>query len=245
MDPDFRGQIGVLLRNRGDQVFVVEKGMRIAQLIFSQVEIPNFEIVDQLSGTKRGEGGFGSTGLKGKGLGTDDYDAHQRELDEYYMTIVLATAERSRCVRGVKKIDGHYQRDDRGKLVGQTRKFGCIIVKGDNIIAIGFNDQYPGSLKCEDVGCLREESGIASGTQLEKCRAMHAEWWAITNLTKNVGGASAEGATMYVNAEPCEICAKIIAGLKIDTLVLLEGVYPTNGLNILKEAGVNVRYVKL
>ena len=50
---------------------------------------------------------------------------------------------------------------------------------------------------------------------------------------------------MYLNAEPCEICAKIITGTGIETVILLEGIYPTNGIKILKEAGINIRYVKL
>lgn len=245
IDPDFRGEAGVLLRNRGAVPFLVEKNMRIAQLIFSKTEIPVLEETRELPLTTRGAGGFGSTGLFGSGLGTEEYDQQLRKTDQYYMKVVLAAAERSVCVRGVKKTDGKYERDDEGNLVGQTRKFGCIIVKDDNIIAQGFNDQYPGSLKCAEVGCLREALKIPSGTKLETCRAMHAEWWAITNLCRSGAGASTAGATIYVNTEPCEICAKIITGLGIDTAVFLEGVYPANGISILREAGINIRFVKL
>ncbi|OGM89696.1 hypothetical protein A3J77_01690 [Candidatus Wolfebacteria bacterium RBG_13_41_7] len=161
------------------------------------------------------------------------------------MRVVLAIADRSTCVRGVKKVNGIYERDEKGKLIGQTRKFGAIIVKNDNIVAQGFNDQYPGSRKCVELGCLREEMKIASGTQIEKCRAMHAEWWAITNATKMDSPPSLKEATLYVNAEPCEICSKIIAGTGIDTVVMLEGVYPANGIQILRNAGINIRYAKL
>ena len=63
VDPDFRGEAGILLRNRGEKTFVVEKNMRIAQLIFTKVEIPELIEVQQISETVRGEGGFGSTGL--------------------------------------------------------------------------------------------------------------------------------------------------------------------------------------
>ncbi|MEE8131854.1 MAG: dUTP diphosphatase, partial [Candidatus Paceibacterota bacterium] len=246
IDPDFRGEAGVLLRNRNDKKpFEVKKNMRVAQLIFSKVEIPVLEEAEELPLTKRGPSGFGSTGLFGDGFGTEEYDKVVKKIDRYYMKVTLAVAERSLCVRGVKKIKGKYERDAEGNLVGQTRKFGCILVKNDNIIAQGFNDQYSGSLKCSEVGCLREELKIPSGTQLEKCRAMHAEWWAITNLGRTGAGAETVGATLYVNAEPCEICAKIIDGLDVETVVMLEGIYPTNGTNILKEAGINIRYVKL
>lgn len=245
IDPDFRGEAGVLLRNRGEKPFIVEKNMRVAQLIFSKVEIPVLEETEKLPSTKRGEGGFGVTGLFGSGLGVDEYQEKIRRADQYYMGIVLAVAENSRCVRGVKKINGQYERDAKWKLVGQRRKFGCVIVKESNIVAHGFNDQYPGSPKCEDLGCLREKLKIPSGTQLEKCRAMHAEWWVITNALRTGGATGTKEATVYVNAEPCEICAKILAGLGIETVVMLEGIYPTNGTSILREAGINVRYVKL
>jgi deoxycytidylate deaminase len=52
-------------------------------------------------------------------------------------------------------------------------------------------------------------------------------------------------AIIYVNAEPCEVCAKIITGLQVETVVMLEGIYPTNGIPVLREAGINIRYVKL
>jgi len=246
IDPDFRGEAGALLRNRGAKSFIIEKGMRVAQLVFSPVAIPILEeITGELPLTRRGSGGFGSTGLMGIGLGTMDYDKAVRRMDHYYMEITLAAAKRSRCARGVRKIDGKYEKDADGNLIGQTRKFGCVIVKNDRVISHGFNDQYPGSPRCEDVGCLREDLGIPSGTQLEKCRAMHAEWWAITSALHGESSAGTLDASIYLNAEPCEICAKIITGLGIETMVLLEGVYVTNGTQIVRDAGINVRYVKL
>ncbi|MBU1136754.1 dUTP diphosphatase [Patescibacteria group bacterium] len=245
IDPDFRGEAGALLRNRGEKPFTVEKNMRIAQLIFSKVEIPVLEETVDLSDTKRGGGGFGSTGLFGAGLGIDSYNQEIIQRDRYYMGIALAAAKRSTCIRGVKKINGKYERDSEGNLVGGTRKFGCVIVKNDNIIAHGFNDQYPGSPKCADVGCLREELKIPSGEQIEKCRAVHAEWWAIANMARSGTATGTEGASIYLNGEPCEICAKLIAYLGVDEVVMLEGVYPTNGTQIIRDAGINVRYVKI
>ncbi|MCK9226027.1 MAG: dUTP diphosphatase [Candidatus Muirbacterium halophilum] len=63
IDPDYRGEIKVILINLGKQDFVVKRGMRIAQMIINKVEIPCFEIVDDLSVTDRGHGGFGHTGI--------------------------------------------------------------------------------------------------------------------------------------------------------------------------------------
>lgn len=243
IDPDFRGEAGVLLRNRGAKAFLVERGMRIAQLVFNRVEVPILEETLELPGTRRGEGGFGFTGLFGAGLGVSDYERVVRETDGYFMSIALMAAGRSRCVRGVKKIGGQYQRDAKGKLVGQTRKFGCVIALDDTVIAQGFNDYRAGSPRCEEVGCLRDELQIPSGTQLEKCRAIHAEEWAVTNAARM--GHKTKGATLYNNAEPCELCATLIINTGIETVVVPAGVYTTNGIAILKDAAINIRYIKL
>lgn len=244
VDPDFRGEVGVLLRNRGNQPFVIERGMRIAQLIFSQVELPVFEQVDELPPTRRGAGGFGSTGLREILEGTGDYDAAIKRQDAYYMKIAIATAERSTCARGCPKgADGKYLRDERGQLIGQTRKFGCVIVKNDCIISTGYNTQAPGLPDCGQVGCLREAEGIPSGQMIERCRAIHAEQHAFLKMLATGIGASMQNATIYVTGEPCEVCAKEIAGSGIDTLVIFEGVYPNNGLKIIASAGINVRRV--
>ena len=57
-------EIQVLLRNYGEDEFVVEPGMRIAQGVIAKVERVEWEESDDLSETKRSHGGFGSTGLK-------------------------------------------------------------------------------------------------------------------------------------------------------------------------------------
>ena len=64
IDADYRGEIQVLLRNYGENEFVVEPGMRIAQGVIAKVERVEWEESDDLSETKRSHGGFGSTGLK-------------------------------------------------------------------------------------------------------------------------------------------------------------------------------------
>lgn len=63
IDADYRGEIMVALHNDNDKGFVVEPNMRIAQGIFQKYQTFEFEVVDQLSETKRGSGGFGSTGV--------------------------------------------------------------------------------------------------------------------------------------------------------------------------------------
>ena len=64
IDADYRGEIGVILVNLSNEDFVIENGERIAQLIIAKHERAEWIEVTELSETSRGEGGFGSTGVK-------------------------------------------------------------------------------------------------------------------------------------------------------------------------------------
>ena len=64
IDADYRGDIGVILINHGSEPFTVENGERIAQLVIAQFVQIAWDEVGDLSRTTRGEGGFGSTGVK-------------------------------------------------------------------------------------------------------------------------------------------------------------------------------------
>ena len=64
IDADYRGELKVILVNLSDKVFVVEKGLRIAQMVLSPVIKAKLKEVTELENTERGSGGFGSTGIK-------------------------------------------------------------------------------------------------------------------------------------------------------------------------------------
>jgi dUTP pyrophosphatase len=64
IDSDYRGEICVGLLNQTEKVFTVNPEERIAQMVISPVILPTIEVVDELSNTQRGAGGFGSTGKK-------------------------------------------------------------------------------------------------------------------------------------------------------------------------------------
>ncbi len=64
VDADYRGEIGVILVNLSQEDFVIENGERIAQLIIAKHERAEWLEVQELTETSRGEGGFGSTGVK-------------------------------------------------------------------------------------------------------------------------------------------------------------------------------------
>lgn len=67
IDADYRGEVGVILINHGREPFTVRHGDRIAQMVVAKVDHVVFEEVEELSGTVRGEGGFGHTGVQAKG----------------------------------------------------------------------------------------------------------------------------------------------------------------------------------
>jgi len=65
IDADYRGEVKVILANLGQESFIVERGMRVAQMIIAPVTQANLQPVANLDETERGEGGFGSTGTHG------------------------------------------------------------------------------------------------------------------------------------------------------------------------------------
>ncbi len=64
IDADYRGEIKAILINHGDQPFVIERGMRVAQMVIARYEQVQWNAVETLDETARGAGGFGSTGTK-------------------------------------------------------------------------------------------------------------------------------------------------------------------------------------
>ena len=64
IDADYRGELKVILINLSNKVFVVEKGLRIAQMVLCPVVKATLKEVTELENTERGSGGFGSTGIK-------------------------------------------------------------------------------------------------------------------------------------------------------------------------------------
>lgn len=64
IDADYRGEIGVLLVNLSADDFVITAGERIAQMVVARHEQGEFEVVEELDKTERGEGGYGHTGVK-------------------------------------------------------------------------------------------------------------------------------------------------------------------------------------
>lgn len=72
IDADYRGEIGVILINLGQEPFAIDRGMRIAQMIIAPVVQVAWDEVSELSDSSRGAGGFGSTGVEGKDAETKE-----------------------------------------------------------------------------------------------------------------------------------------------------------------------------
>ena len=113
--------------------------------------------------------------------------------NQYFSSITRMVATRSTCLR---------------------RHVGAILVKEKRILATGYNGAPAGLKHCIDVGCLREEASIPSGTRHELCRALHAEQNAIVQAAYH--GISIAGSTLYCTNKPCVICSKMLinAGIK-------------------------------
>ena len=73
IDADYRGELGVILFNFGEEDFIVNMGERIAQLIFEKIKTPQIKEVKSLEETRRGNRGYGSTGMN-EGSKTNDDD---------------------------------------------------------------------------------------------------------------------------------------------------------------------------
>ncbi|AEM77668.1 deoxycytidylate deaminase [Thermoanaerobacter wiegelii] len=137
--------------------------------------------------------------------------------DEYFMQIVDVVKTRSTCLR---------------------RQVGAILVVDKHIISTGYNGPPTGLAHCEDTGCLREQLGIPSGERPELCRGVHAEQNAIIQAALH--GVSTKGATLYVSASPCVICAKMLINAGVKRIVYEEEYPDELAFRLLKEANVDL-----
>ena len=116
--------------------------------------------------------------------------------------------------------------------------------KGTLGIVVFFNGAPAGIKTCREKGeCLRDKLGIASGTRMETCYAVHAEQNAIVQAAKL--GVSIDGATLYCTHQPCSMCCKMIINSGIKRVVYQEGYPDPFTQELFGEAGVQLeRYEK-
>ncbi len=143
------------------------------------------------------------------------------DSDEYFLKIASVVAERSTCRR-------HH--------------VGAVAVRDKHILSTGYNGAPSGAKDCLELGCLRDELNIPSGTRHEICRGIHAEQNVI--IQAGLHGVSLEGSTLYATHTPCVLCAKMLVNAKLKRLVSF-GSYNDNEFGkLFREAGIEVAIKK-
>ena len=138
--------------------------------------------------------------------------------DEYFMTLANQVATRTTCIR---------------------RAVGCVLVRDKRIIATGYNGAPSGLRHCAEIGGMRQQLGVPSGQKHELCRALHAEQNALIQAARY--GLSVEGATLYVNTQPCVLCAKMLINAGICEIVYANPYPDELAMSMLEEAGITLR----
>ena len=135
-------------------------------------------------------------------------------FDENFIEMLQVISKRSTCYR---------------------HQLGALIVKDNKIISSGYNGNPRTFPHCDEMGCISDELGIKSGTKMETCTGVHAEQNALLQA-----GKMADGATLYCNAFPCKICARLIINAKISRVVITKSANyaDRDGMRLLKTAGI-------
>ncbi len=137
------------------------------------------------------------------------------DWDEYFLKIAMVVGERATCLR-------HHM--------------GAVAVRDRRILSTGYNGAAAGTKDCLELGCLRDENNIASGTRVEICRAIHAEQNAIIQAALH--GVSLEGCTIYCTHTPCILCAKMLVNARIKRFVTFSKYADDAFIPLFQEAGV-------
>ena len=138
--------------------------------------------------------------------------------DTYFMDMAHLISTRSTCVR---------------------RQVGAVIVKDKRVLTTGYNGSPKGTMHCEDLGCIRDQQNIPSGTRHELCRGVHAEQNAVIQAA--YFGISIDGATLYTTTYPCSMCAKILINAGIKEIVYADSYLDELSKMLFKETNIVVR----
>ena len=141
--------------------------------------------------------------------------ATRPDIDEYFLKIASVVAERSTCRR-------HH--------------VGAVAVRDKHMLATGYNGAASGLKDCLELGCLRDELNIPSGTRHEICRGIHAEQNVIVQASLH--GVSLEGSTIYCTHTPCNLCAKMLVNARIKRFVSFGRYNDNDFIDLFQEAGI-------
>ncbi len=138
--------------------------------------------------------------------------------DTYFMRMAELVATRSTCLR---------------------RKVGAVVVKEKRVLTTGYNGAPKGLRHCAEVGCVRLENHVESGTRHELCRGVHAEQNAVIQAA--YFGVSIKDSTIYTTNFPCVMCAKILVNAGVREIVYKDEYVDELSRKVLSESGVAVR----
>jgi len=138
--------------------------------------------------------------------------------DTYFMRMADLVATRSTCLR---------------------RQVGAVIMKEKRVLTTGYNGAPKGLKHCAEVGCVRTQNNIESGTRHELCRGVHAEQNAVIQAA--YFGASIKDASIYTTNFPCVMCAKILVNAGIIEVIYKDDYEDLLSKDIMNESKVIVR----
>ena len=138
--------------------------------------------------------------------------------DTYFMRMADLVATRSTCLR---------------------RQVGAVIMKEKRVLTTGYNGAPKGLKHCAEVGCIRTQNNIESGTRHELCRGVHAEQNAVIQAA--YFGASIKDASIYTTNFPCVMCAKILVNAGIIEVIYKDDYVDPLSKDIMNESKVVVR----
>ena len=140
--------------------------------------------------------------------------------DTYFMSMAELVSSRSTCLR---------------------RQVGAVIVKEKRVLSTGYNGAPKGLKHCAEVGCIRQQNNVESGTRHELCRGVHAEQNAVIQAA--YFGVSIKDASIYTTNFPCVMCAKILINAGIREVVFRDDYIDELSRGILNESMTVVRRV--
>jgi dCMP deaminase len=142
-------------------------------------------------------------------------------LDPYFLKFASVASERSTCRR-------HH--------------VGAVAVRDKFVLSTGYNGAPSGMPDCLDLGCLRDELKIPSGTKQEVCRGVHAEQNVI--IQASLHGVSLKGSTVYCTHTPCILCAKMLVNAGIKRFVSSRKYADREFGGLFREVGIKAEVLK-
>ena len=193
VDRDYRGDVGVILFNHGDQEFQVKMGDRIAQLILEKIDTPPVEEVQGHDSTVRGAGGFGSTGVSGQNDTGSGSNEKRNEIDQNERTEAKDSVNKNETLKGKnisgskmrigsmknKKTEGTSRLSHERQIISAKRLKRLVRKKTPVFLAVVWGQEYAAhaAVKGEPIGLTEGRKRDLMKKQGPKKRFLTVEEW--------------------------------------------------------------------